>query len=96
MTWVRARRLQWLDHILRMSPERKLKQAAFEMFKQRAEGDLLMDAPKHNGSWRMLCTMACEKEQWRTRVRLVTHPRFSVEMGSHIEVVKTVRFTIKT
>ena len=44
--WIRARKLQWLGHILRMESERKLKQAAFIMFKARRPGDLLMDAPE--------------------------------------------------
>ena len=41
--WIRSRRLQWAGHILRQGPERKIKQALFEMFKAPAEGDLLMD-----------------------------------------------------
>ena len=45
VAWVRARRLQWLGHILRMGSERKVKQAVFEMFKCRRKGDMLMDAP---------------------------------------------------
>ena len=64
VAWVRARRLQWLGHILRMGPERKLKQAVFEMFKHRKEGDMLMDAPNHK-SWRELCTQAMDRERWR-------------------------------
>ena len=43
--WIRSSRLQWLVHILRMGPERNLKQTVFEMFKARRDGDLLMDAP---------------------------------------------------
>ena len=43
--WIRARRLAWVGHILRLGPERKIKQAVYEMFKHRSEGDLLMDAP---------------------------------------------------
>ena len=38
--WVRVRRLQWLGHILRMGKELKPKQAVFEMFKYRKEGDM--------------------------------------------------------
>ena len=29
---IRARKLKWLSHILRMGPDRKVKQAIFEMF----------------------------------------------------------------
>ena len=48
VTWVRVSRLQWLGHILRMGKECKLKQAVFEMFTHRNEGDMLMDAPEYN------------------------------------------------
>ena len=59
--WVRARRLQWLGHILRMDNgmnnerPRMVKKAIYVMFKARSEGDMLMDAPKHD-SWKELCT----------------------------------------
>ena len=46
--WIRTRKLQWLGHILRMGPERKIKQAIYEVFKSPREGDMLMDAPKTN------------------------------------------------
>ena len=67
--WIRARRLAWLGHILRMGQERKLKQAVYEIFKDRQPGDLLMDAPPHT-SWRDLCEKAFEndKESWKARV----------------------------
>ena len=76
--WIRARRLQWLGHILRMGPERLLKQAVFEMFRNRKEGDMLMDAPAHQ-SWRELCTYAVDRDYWRTRVRSMKQPRIRVE-----------------
>ena len=44
--WIRARKLQWLGYILRMGPERKVKQAVFEMFKAPQTGDMMMDSPK--------------------------------------------------
>ena len=76
--WIRARRLQWLGHILRMGTERLLKQAAFEMFRNRKEGDMLMDAPSHR-SWRELCSYAVDRDYWRTRVRSMKQPRIRVE-----------------
>ena len=91
--WVRARWLQWLGHILRMGKERMVKQAIYVMFKKRTEGDMLMDAPKHN-SWRELCTYACDKDYCRARVRGLKQPRVSVETGSHIEEATTAPFTI--
>ena len=51
--WIRARRLQWVGHIMRMKMDRKLKQALFQMFQNRKQGDLLMDIP-NTGSWREL------------------------------------------
>ena len=94
--WIRARKLQWLGHILRMEPHRKLKQAAFIMFKARRPGDLLMDAPETD-SWRELCTYACDRDYWRTRVRAMKQPRVTaVSLGSHYENEMTVPFTIST
>ena len=61
-----------------MGPERLLRQAAFEMFRNRKEGDLLMDAPSHK-SWRELCTYAADRDYWRTRVRVMKQPRIRVE-----------------
>ena len=59
--WIRARRLQWLGHILRMGSERSLKRAVFVMFKSPREGDLMMDAPHHD-SWRELMKHAADRE----------------------------------
>ena len=75
--WVRARRLQWLGHILRMGPERLLKRAVFEMFKTPQDGDLLMDAPNlQTGSWRELCTLAYNRDFRRTRVGTMKQPEY--------------------
>ena len=76
--WIRARRLQWLGHILRMGTERLLKRAAYEMFKNRKAGDLLMDAPTHQ-TWKELCTYAVDRDYWRARVRSMKQPRIRVE-----------------
>ena len=78
--WIRSRRLQWLDHILRMGSERKLKQTVFEIFKSRIDGDLLMDAPA-TASWRELAEFACDKTYWSTRVRSMRQPRVRVEFN---------------
>ena len=53
--WIRARKLQWLGHILRMGEEHKSNRAIFVMFKSPQPGDMLMDAPQTD-SWRELCT----------------------------------------
>ena len=94
--WIRARRLAWLGHILRLGPERKIKQAVFEMFKDRSEGDLLMDAPQHR-SWRHLCSQPCDRERWRVRVRAMKQiPIVSVTMGPQVEEEQTMSFTMST
>ena len=93
--WIRARRLAWAGHILRMGPERKLKQALFEMFKAPQEGDMLMDAPERE-SWRSLTTYACDREYWRTRVRAMKQPRVRVEMGAHVVEGGWAPFTISS
>ncbi len=93
--WVRARRLQWLGHILRMGTERKLKQAVFELFKAPSPGDLLMDAPTRQ-SWYELQAYAADKEYWKARVRKMRQPRVSVKvrLGEHFEEGKVLAFTI--
>ena len=94
--WIRARKLQWLGHILRMGPQRKVKQAIFEMFKARRHGDMLMDAPATD-SWRELCTYACDREYWRTRVRALRQPRVTtISLGPHHEAAATMPFTVST
>ena len=68
----------WDTHILRMGTERLLKRAIFEMFKNRREGDMLMDAPTHK-SWRELQEYAADRDYWRARVRAMKQPRIRVE-----------------
>ena len=63
-----------------MGSERKLKQAVFEMFKARREGDLMMDEPD-TSSWRELTAYACNKDYCRTRVRGMTQFRVRVEFN---------------
>ena len=93
--WIRARRLQWLGLILRMDPKRQLKQTIFEMFKDRKEGDMLMDEPDTK-SWRELTTFACDEEYWKARVRVMWQPRLTVEMGPHTVEGETLSFTISS
>ena len=94
--WIRARRLQWAGHILRMYRDRKLKQAVYEMYKMRREGDLLMDVPKTE-SWRELTTYAWDKDYWRARVRAMRQPRVAVEVsGAQTVEGATLSFTVST
>ena len=93
--WIRARRLAWQGHILRMGRERKLKHAVYEVFNDRQPGDLLMDSPPHT-SWWDLCEKAFEndKESWKARVRALKQPRIQIDIGSHIAPAETLSFTI--
>ena len=93
--WIRARRLAWLGHILRMGRKRKIKHAVYEMFQDRQPGDLLMDAPACT-SWRDLCEKAFEndKESWKARVRALKQPRIQIDIGSHYAPAETLSFTI--
>jgi len=91
--WIRARRLQWLGHILRMTQEQKIKQAIYVMFKSPQPGDILMDAPQTR-SWRELCTYACDRDYWRARVRALRQPRVVVQLGSHREPSMELSFKV--
>ena len=75
---IRARRLAWLGHILRMAPTRILAQAVGHVYKNRSEGDILTDAPKTQ-SWEELRAWAKDRKKWRTRVH-------SVRLGSRTTV----------
>ena len=94
VAWIRARRLQWVGHILRMGPERMVKQAVFELFKAPTEGNLLMDVPAVE-SWRELCIRAQNKEAWRERVRCLRQaPKIRVDIGTHRVESTEFSFTI--
>ena len=45
VSWIRARRLQWVGQILRMDPSRMVYKAAQHIHENRMEGDLLMEVP---------------------------------------------------
>ena len=75
---IRARRLSWLGHILRMQPDRYLLQAVRHLYHDGNKGDILMDAPKTT-SWEELRKWAADRKKWRTRV-------YSVRSGSNVTV----------
>ena len=75
---IRARRLAWLGHILRMSPTRILAQAVEHLYNNRSEGDILTDTP-NTQSWDELRAWARDRKKWRTRVH-------SVRLGSRTTV----------
>ena len=74
--WIRARRLQWLGHILRMDNGRLVKDAVRLMYNSPQDGDsgdLLMDAPTTD-TWDELCKRAAHRDAWRHRVRDIRSP----------------------
>ena len=75
VTVIRATRLRWLDHILRMQKrksgeERLIKKAVKVLHANRSPGDLLMDAPE-TASWEELISLAEDKKEWQHRVRAI-------------------------
>ena len=74
MKAIRARRLQWLDHILRLDENRLLKRAVKCLYEDRSEGDILMDAPHTE-----LEMWSADRKKWRPRVRSVrSDPKVTV------------------
>ena len=84
LRWIRARRLQWLGHIMRMGDDRKLKQAVFEIFKAPSQGDILMDAPTMK-SWRELVETICRRQ----RLLESESTKFKTTTSGKLDVRKT-------
>ena len=62
---IRARRQQWVGHILRIEDEnRYVKQDLLHIFENVQEGDMLMDAPKVE-SWQELIDLSRDRTRWR-------------------------------
>ena len=62
-------------------PPDGLKQAVYEMFMARTEGDLMMDAPAVE-SWHEIQKYAQDKKYWSARVRKMKQPRVRVDFHS--------------
>ena len=77
--WIRARRAQYLGHILRMDPSRMVYKAVQYMHENRRQGDLLMDAPPY--SWRELVQFAADRAKWRRVVNALKGPSVNVTLG---------------
>ena len=75
---IRARRLQWLGHILRLDEERILQRAVKEVYENKSEGNIMMDAPKTD-SWREMKIWEADRDKWRARVQ-------SLRWGSGVHI----------
>ena len=60
---IRARRLQWLGHILRLDEDRLLQRAVHHVYNNRCDGDILSDAPRTE-SWAELKMWDVNREKW--------------------------------
>ena len=70
MAWIRARRLKWVGHILRLDDKRLVKQTLKVIFDNRREGDILMDVAD-GLSWKQLQKQAGDRDGWRARVHVL-------------------------
>ena len=78
--WIRARRAQWLGHILRMDKDRMVHKAVKIMHANRVPGDLLMDVPDY--SWEGLIQLASGRDAWRELVQAIKTPRIKIDFTS--------------
>ena len=69
---IRARRLKWVGHILRMTEDRMVQQALRYIADNRREGDLLSDTPP-SFSWPELQSLAANRDAWRSMVHKLSH-----------------------
>ena len=91
---IRARRLTWLGHILRMDPRRMLHVAIRAMYDDRQEGDMLTDAPTTQ-TWGELMAWAEDRKKWRQRVYAVrSGPSATVSLQALFVPEQTFAFTI--
>ena len=67
-----------MGHILRLDEERIFQRAVKEVYENKSEGDILMDAPKTE-SWRELELWVTDRDKWRARVQ-------SVRWGSGVQI----------
>ena len=73
ISWIRARRLRWVGHILRLYDETKqhseqqlLFQAALHIFENPRDGDLMMDVPADQ--WQELLKLPSQGQNAVTKI----------------------------
>ena len=76
---IRARRSQYLVHILCMDPARMVHKTVQNMHENRVQGDLLMDSLSY--SWPELVQLAANRNQWCNIVNALKGPSVNVTLG---------------
>ena len=84
LRWIRAHRLRWVGHILRMSETRLIKQALHTIFDNHKDGDILMDIPRVK-DWQDLQALAAHRQSWRARVHKLKPPDYSTHFTARIQ-----------
>ena len=71
LAWIRARRLKWAGHILRLKDEdrRQVKETLRVIHDNPQEGDMLMDVA--DLTWEQLVQAAADKDGWKAKVQLL-------------------------
>ena len=103
LKWIRARRLQWAGHILRLRPKtegekpRMIYTALRHVFENKKKGDLLMDAPPHR-DWEELLKLAADRSGWRRLVQALKGgrpppPRLKITINPNVPGAKVTRPT---
>ena len=103
LAWIRARRLRWVGHIMRMQlnsngEPRQIKETLRVIFDNQQEGDILMDVS--DTSWDELQASADNRGAWRAKVKLIkdaaratTKPRKTLPPAETTHQLQTQRFT---
>ena len=73
LVWIRARRLKWVGHILRLKKrrgeERLIKKTLKVIYDHRQDGDILMDVSEKN--WDVMFHVAANKNARSQRVKML-------------------------
>ena len=77
IVWIRARRLRWVGHSMRLQHNnngepRQIKETLRMIFDNRQPGDLLMDV--EDITWEALQKSTNDRDTWKTKVQLNYQP----------------------
>ena len=95
VSWIRARRLQWVGHILRMDEKRLVYKALKHIHENKSEGDLLMDLPDKY-SWKELLMLADNRDGWKKHVQKLKNGSGNSVGGKPADNIHPMRTRAKT